>query len=142
VLDAGLVEHALTRAYRQPKPVPQNDGGHHQHLTVANKPQQRVHRRAARLVGQTQRTGHRDGHDRRTGDRGQIDVPHTVTELGRDTSRDLNGETGLAGAARAGQGHQPVIDQKLAHVGYLGSTSDEARELHRKILSGNGIRRA
>ena len=50
------------------------------------------------------------------GDRRQIDIPNTVTELRRDASRDLNGETGLAGAAGTGQGHQPVIDQQLAHL--------------------------
>jgi hypothetical protein len=42
------------------------------------------------------------------GDRRQIDIPNTVTELTRDANRDLNGETGLPGAAGSGQGHQPV----------------------------------
>jgi hypothetical protein len=68
-----------------------------------------IHRRAAGLVGQAQRARHRHRHHRRMGDRRQIDIPHTVTELRRDASRDLNGETGLAGAAGTGQGHQPVI---------------------------------
>jgi hypothetical protein len=92
---------------------------HHQHLTVANKPQQRVHRGAARLVGHAQRAGHRDRHHAWMGDRRQIDIPDTVTELGRDASRDLNRETGLAGAAGTGQGHQPVVDEQLLQVSQL-----------------------
>ena len=78
---------------------------HHQHLTVANKTQQRIHCRAAGLIRQTQRTGHRDRHHGRIGDRRKIHVPSTVTELRRDARRDLNGETALAGATGAGQGH-------------------------------------
>ena len=35
---------------------------HHQHLTVGDEPQQRVHRGAARLIGQAQRAGHRHRH--------------------------------------------------------------------------------
>ena len=112
---------------------------HHQHLAVANEPQQRVHRGAAGLIRQTERTGHRDRDDAGVGDRGQIDVPHAVTELGRDAGRDLNAETGLAGAPSTGQGHQPVVDEQLLHVGHLCAAADKAGELHRKVVGDNGL---
>ena len=64
---------------------------------------------AAGLVGQPQRTRYRHRHHRRMCDRRQIDIPNTITELRRDASRDLNGETGLARTASSCQSHQPVI---------------------------------
>jgi len=112
---------------------------HHQHLTVANKPQQRVHGGAARLVGQTQRARRRDRHHVSTGDRCKIHIPNTVTELGRDASGDLNGEAGLAGAAGTGQRHQPVVDEQLLQGSHLCAAADKAGELHRKVVGGNGL---
>ena len=73
------------------------------------------------------------------GDRRQVDVPHTVTEIGRDASRDLNSETGLAGAAGAGQGHQPVVGEQLLQVSHLRAAADKAGELHRKVVGDSGL---
>jgi hypothetical protein len=62
-----------------------------------------------------------------------------VTELRRDASRDLNGKTGLAGAAGIGQRHQPVVDEQLFQVSHLCAAADEAGELRRKVLRDNGV---
>ena len=85
---------------------------HQQHLPVADEPQQRVHRRAARLVGQAERAGGRDRHHVGIGDRRQIDVPDAVAEFGGDLGRDLHRQPGLARPAGTGQGDQPVVGQE------------------------------
>ena len=80
---------------------------------------QRIHRRAAGLVGQAQRAGHGDGHDVGVGDRREVDVPHPVAELVGYLGRDLHRQTRLADAARAGQRHQPVVGEQPPHVDHL-----------------------
>ena len=74
------------------------------------------------------------------GDRCQIHVPNTVAELGRGASRDLNCETGLAGATGTGQRHQPVVGQQLPHVSNLCAAADKAGELHWKVMHTNAFR--
>ena len=73
---------------------------------------QRFHRRAARLVGQAQRT--RDGHRHHglVGDRCQVDVADAVAILGCDLRRDLDRQPRLASAAGTRQGHEPVVAQQ------------------------------
>jgi len=73
------------------------------------------------------------------GDRRQLHIPRTVTELSSDASRDLNAETGLAGATGTGQGHQPVVDEQLLHVSHLCAAADKAGELHRKVVGDSGL---
>ena len=111
---------------------------HHEHPTVGDETGEGVHRGAARLIGQAQRAGDRDRHHTGMGDRRKVHVPHTVTELRRDARRDLNGETGLAGAAGTGQRHQPVVGQQLLHVSHLCAAAHETGELHRKMVGDNG----
>ena len=91
------------------------------------------------MVGQTQRAGHGHRHDAGMGDRRQIDIPHTVTELGRDASRDLNAETSLAGTAGTGPRHQPVSDEQLSQVSHLCAAADKVGELHRKVVRDSGL---
>ena len=78
---------------------------HHQRLTVTDETQQRVHGGASRLVGQSQRAGHRDRHHVGVGDRRQIHIPNPVAEFAGKLARDLDGQAGFTGSARAGQGH-------------------------------------
>jgi hypothetical protein len=117
-----------------------NSSRDHQHLTVANEPQQRIHRRAPRLVGQTQGAGHRDRHHAGIGDRSQIHMPNTVTEFGRDARRDLDGETGLPGATGTCQRHNPVVCQQLPHVSHLCTAANQAGELSRKVVRTHTFR--
>ena len=81
----------------------------------------------------------RDRHHAGIGDRRKIRVPDSVTELGRDASRDLNSETSLAGAAGTGQRHQPVSGQQLPHILHLGFAPNKTRELHRKVMRTNAL---
>ena len=74
------------------------------------------------------------------GDRRQIDVADAVGELTAHLAGDFDGQPGLACAARAGQGDQPVVGQEAADLGDLRGTADEARQLSRKIVRSNGIR--
>ena len=76
---------------------------------VAHVPQQRVHRGAAGLVGQPERAGGGGGHSVRVGDRRQVDVAHAVGQHVCQSSRDLQGQPGLADAAGAGQRDEPVV---------------------------------
>ena len=52
---------------------------------------------------------------------------------------DLYRQARLARAARAGQRDEPVLGERLADAAHFGLASDEARQLHRKMLGGNGI---
>ena len=109
---------AARRQERHRRTLPQQCGGHRrtrvgkmftvvqdqQHRSVTDEPHKRVHRRAAGLVGQPERSSHRYGHEIRMRDRRQVDVPHAVVELGRHLTRDLYRETCLTRATGAGQG--------------------------------------
>ena len=112
---------------------------HQQHPTVADKPQQRVHRGAARLIGQAQRADHRDRHQIGIGDRRQIDQPHPAAESTGDLGGDLHRQARFADTARAGERHEPVVGQDLPHVVHFGFAAHETRELHRKMLGDNGF---
>ena len=84
---------------------------------VANKPQERVRRRAAGLVRQAQCACRRYRHHIRIGDRRKIHIPDAVGEFARHLARDLYGEARLAYPAGSGQGDKPVVRQQLAHLG-------------------------
>ena len=115
---------------------------HHQHLTVANKPQQAVHGGAARLIGQPQRTRHRHRHQLGVGDRRQIHVPHPVGKIAGHSGRDLDRQPGFAHPARTGQRHHPVLRQQLPQLGQLCVAAHETGQLHRKISCRQSFRRA
>ena len=51
----------------------------------------------------------------------------------------MHRQPGLAHAAGAGQGHQPVLGQQLPHLGQLGFAANEARQLHRKMVGNNAF---
>jgi len=106
---------------------------HHEHVTVADEARDRLYGGAAHLVGEAERSCHRDRHDAGIGDRRQIDIPRPIAELGCDPGRDLHSQPGLAHAARACQGHQTVVGQDLPDVVDLRATADEIRELYRKM---------
>jgi hypothetical protein len=91
-------------------------------------------------VRQTKRTCCRDPHERGVGDRRQVDVPDAIAELGCYLGRDLYRQSGLANAARTGQGNQPVIAEQTSRVGHLRCAADEARQLRRKMLRHSDIR--
>ena len=103
----------------------------HQHPTVSHEPDERLCCGAARLIRQAEGTCHRDWHQVGVGDRRQVDIPDSVTEIGGHLPRDLDGQTGLTGTAGAGQGDQPVGDKGLPHVVNLRAAADKTGELHR-----------
>src|ERR1700731_1063446 len=107
---------------------------HYQHPTLADKPDERVDRRTAGLVGQTEGAGYRDGPHCRIGNRRKVDIAHAVAEFGRDPARDLDGETRLAGTACTGQRHEPVVAQQLSHLGNVRAATDKAGQLRRKVM--------
>ena len=87
-----------------------------------------------------QRGRHRVGHGRGVADGGQLDQPDPVGELVRQLGGDLDGQAGLADAAHAGEGHQPVGAHQLADLLHLELAADEAGELHRQV-PGRGVER-
>ena len=104
----GGVEHVLAVVeHQQPDPALQR-GGH----TLAHG--------LARLLGDAQHRGHRVGHRRRIGDRGQFEQPDAVRELVGQPRRDFGRQAGLADPAHPGQRHQPMSLQRLLHLGQLG----------------------
>jgi hypothetical protein len=110
-----------------------------QHQPVGEEAQQRLHRGAARLIGQAECSRDGDRDDGRIRDRREVDVPDTVVEFAARFCRDFDGEPRLAGPARTGEGHQSTVGQELAHLVDLGATADEAGELCRKVMASNGI---
>ena len=115
---------------------------HQQHSTVTDETGERVHRGAARLIGQAQRADHRDRHDIGIGDRRQIHVPHRVAELAGHLGGDLRRQPCFTHTAGAGQGDEPVVGQQPAHVVHFGLAAHETRELHRKSRGDNGFARS
>ena len=95
------------------------------------------HGGAARLIGQTQRA--RDGHRRhnRIGNRRQVHIPDPVTELGREPSREFDGEPRLTGPPGASQGDQTVVSDGPPKLRHFGFPSNETRQLDRKIVRRN-----
>ncbi len=84
---------------------------HDQCLPVAHELRQRLHRRAARLVGQAECTGDGHRHHGLVGDRCQVDVGDAVAILGRNPCRDLNRQPRLARTACTRQRDEPVVGQ-------------------------------
>ena len=87
----------------------------------------------ARLLGDAQHRGHRVGHRRRIGDRGQFEQPDAVRELVGQPRRDFGRQAGLADPAHPGQRHQPMSLQRLLHLGQFCLASDEARRLRAQV---------
>ena len=96
-------------------------------------------RGTARLVRQAERAQHRYRHHLWIGHRREIHKPCPTAELGRRLCGDLHRQPRLTDTARAGQGHQPVFGQELAHVVDLRGATDETRQLHRKSVRCNVI---
>ena len=113
---------------------------HHQQPTVADRAQQRLGDRATRLVRQPERASHRERHHLWMRDRRQIGIENAVGEVTAHLAGDLDRQPRLACAACAGQGHEPVVGQGAADLGDLCCAADEARQLRREIMRGNGIR--
>jgi hypothetical protein len=113
-----------------------------QHVSVGDEPQQGIHRGSAWLIRQAQGMCDSDRYHDRIGDRGEVDVPQTVTELRDELRGHLHGESRLARTAGAGQCDQTVVGHTLTYLGHLGVTSDKARQLGRKVLRANGFGRA
>ncbi len=115
------VTHVLAVVeHQQPDPALQR-GGH----TVSQA--------LARLLGDAQHRGHRIGHRRRIGDRGQLEQPDTVRELIGQARRNFGRQAGLTDPAHPGQRHQPMSLQRLLHLGQFCFASDEARRWRAQV---------
>ena len=77
--------------------------------------------------------GHRVRHRRRVADRGQLDQPHAVGELGDQLGRDLDREAGLADPADARSTSPTDGPHQLGQLLHLDVAAHEARRLHRQV---------
>jgi hypothetical protein len=93
-----------------------------------------VEYRTARLGAQAQRGGDHAGHLVGIADRGEVHEPHAVGVLGAVRGGGLDGEAGLAGARRAGDGHQPAGTDQPGQFGLLGRPADERGRLRRQVV--------
>ena len=73
----------------------------------------------------------------RVGDRGQLHQPHPAWGGGQLGPGRLDGQPGLARAARAGQREQAVRPEQPGDLGEFGVTADEAGQLRAQV----GVRR-
>jgi hypothetical protein len=62
-------------------------------------------------------------------DQPQIDEDDTVLEVGREAPRDLDGHRGLADAARADEGHEASLHQRLGNASGDCLSADDPRQL-------------
>jgi hypothetical protein len=82
-----------------------------------------------------QRRGDRAGNLAGSRQRGELSQPHAVW-LDVDSIRGgVQGQAGLATAARAGQRHQTVLGQQAGHLGQRIAAADEARQLYRQVVA-------
>ena len=92
-----------------------------------------VERRAGHL-GQRQRCRHRRWDKLGVRDGGEWDEKDTVAELFGRLGRHLDGETGLPGTARAGEGEETGAGQQFEAIRQLLLPPDEARQLEGKVV--------
>ena len=81
----------------------------------------------AGLLGDAQHRGHRVGHRRRIGDRGQLEKPDPVGKFIGQPRRDLQRQPGLADPTHPGQRDQPMSLHRGLQLADLGLAPDEAR---------------
>ncbi len=89
---------------------------HEQRFPIAQRLEQRIRGRANAVAPHAQRVRHVLRHQLRIGQRRELHPRDTVRILatGSQTARHLEGETGLAAAARAGERQQPsALEQFL-----------------------------
>jgi len=93
---------------------------------------QRGQRQPGGQVMHPQRAEHGLGHQQRVTDRGQRDQPGAAGEPASHVGGRAQRQPGLAGAAAAGQGHQPGGGQQALDLAQLAPASDEAGQLGRQ----------
>ncbi len=85
-----------------------------QHVAVGEVPPQHISRRVPRRATNVEYTRRLRRDVFRVGDRGEIDKPDAIRPPARLTTTELDGRSGLAHPARAGQRHQPGSAQHVA----------------------------
>ena len=73
-------------------------------------------------------------------ERRQLREPHAVRVAVHEPAGSLQHQPGLAGPARADEGHQPVPLDERRHLGELLVASDEARQLDRQVRTARAQR--
>ena len=108
---------------------------HEQRLPGAEELDQQVQRRSTERVVNAQRLHDREGHQRGVADLSQFDQPGAVAEVAPDAGRGTQREPGLADARRAGQGHQPGVDEQAPDLDHFGAAVDEAGDLGGQVAN-------
>ncbi len=99
---------------------------HEQQLTSSEIRCQRRGERLRPMLADAERPRHRRGHQRRLGQRRQLDQPDPVGEPVPDLGRDTQRQARLAHPRRTGQRHQPVGLEQPGEIRHLPLASDEA----------------
>jgi hypothetical protein len=111
---------------------------HQQQPLVAHERGQPFRRRrpraAARLLAQPQHGDHRLRQQPGVAQPGQLDQPHAVRPAVPELAGQLDRQAGLAGTARPGDRHQPVLLDQLADLAQLDVAADEAGQPLRQVL--------
>src|SRR5207249_3479149 len=104
---------------------------------------QRLQQRLAAGLSHAEGLRNRGGDQSGIADGSEIDEEDAVAELIQEIGGDLEGKAGLAGAARAGEGHQAgvVAEEELLHGGELLLSADQRRALGQEVV-GPGIEAA
>jgi hypothetical protein len=114
-------------------------------VTGRQVPAQSVHQCGERLGAfhrHAEGGGNLAGNESGVGERCQLDEKDAVGEVGASLGGQLDGETGLAYSAHAGQAHEPGGAEEVSQLLEFSPAADERAERHGKVVAvGGGARR-
>ena len=115
---------------------------HEQRIPIAQRLEQGVPRRADAVAAHAQRVGHVVRHELGIRKWGELHPRDSVRVLRAQAGGHLEGETGLAAAARAGEREEPRTLEQLLHGRRLALAADKRSELggRRRARRGFGRR--
>ena len=105
-----------------------------QHAAIRDVLRQPLGSAAAGPVCEAQLLGDRGGDELGLGDRRELDEEHAVGMVVQRSGRNLQAESRLAGAARAGEGQQAAAPQQVEHLADLSLAPEEGRQPRRQVV--------
>ena len=109
---------------------------HRQEVPVAKLFHERLGKRPPEVVAMTERSRHGRWHERRIGNRRELNPAHSAFALIRGPDRELQHEARLAATPRTRQRHQPLFVEQRAQSNELRLATNEARQRNRKVARG------
>jgi len=107
---------------------------HEQQLPGLESVRERVHQRAARLIGEAKRRGDLLWYKHRIGQGGQLYPPDAMLEFCQESGRHLQGQARLARATCPSKREEAGGGKQAFEFGHRPFTANEATQLGRQIV--------